>query len=47
MKILSLIAVLMLSLGLAGCNTTRGFGQDVEAVGDTIEDTAEEASENF
>lgn len=47
MKNLTIISLLLMALGLAGCNTTRGFGQDVEAVGDTIEDSAEEASENF
>ncbi len=28
--------------GLAGCNTTEGFGKDVEAAGDAISDEAEE-----
>lgn len=29
------------------CNTTRGFGQDVEAAGEGIEDTAEDAEEEL
>ena len=33
--------------GLAGCNTTRGVGQDVQAAGDAIEETAEEAEEEL
>lgn len=27
-------------LGAAGCNTVEGFGEDVEAAGDAIEDEA-------
>ena len=27
----------------SGCNTTRGVGQDIEALGDGIADTAEDA----
>lgn len=29
--------------GLSACNTTEGFGRDVEAAGDAIEDTAQDA----
>ena len=32
---------------IAGCNTTRGFGQDVEATGEAIEEAAEEAKEKL
>ena len=32
---------------LSGCNTTRGFGQDIEAAGDVIEETAEDAKNNL
>lgn len=43
-KTLGLFAVLLVlvSLALGGCNTTRGVGQDVEALGDAIEDEAAE-----
>ena len=34
-----------LALGVTGCNTTRGVGQDIEAAGDAIEDAAEDASD--
>ena len=39
------LLVLLTSLGfmVAGCNTTRGIGQDIEATGDAIEDAAEDA----
>lgn len=36
-------ALLLLGLlALGGCNTTQGVGEDVEALGDTIEDKATE-----
>lgn len=35
--------LLLISLGLLGCNTTRGLGQDIEAVGESIEEAAENA----
>jgi predicted small secreted protein len=39
---LSLAGALGLMLGLAACNTVEGFGEDVEAAGDAIEDEASE-----
>ena len=45
-KLTSSIAValftLILMLGLNGCNTMSGIGEDLEAAGDAIEDEAEE-----
>jgi predicted small secreted protein len=38
-----LIVLGMTSAGLAGCNTTAGVGRDIEATGDFIEDSAEDA----
>jgi entericidin B len=35
--------ILLLSIGLAGCHTTAGIGQDLEAAGSAIEREAEEA----
>ena len=46
MKILNatlLLMVLALVGGLAGCNTTSGVGQDIEAAGGAIEGAAEDA----
>ena len=40
MKIITTIAALSLAFLLAGCNTMRGFGQDVQKVGDKIEEKA-------
>ncbi len=34
-------------LSLAGCNTTRGVGQDIQAAGESIEDFAEETREDL
>lgn len=41
-SLLSLSAIL-----IAGCNTTGGFGQDVEATGEAIEEAAEETREKI
>lgn len=44
-----LTASLVIILGAAGvsitqgCNTTKGAGQDIEELGDTIEDAADDA----
>lgn len=40
LKLLSLITLLTISL--AACNTIEGAGQDIEAGGDAIEDSARE-----
>lgn len=38
-----LAALALPSVALTGCNTSKGFGKDVESVGDEIQDEAEEA----
>ncbi|MEL6465909.1 MAG: entericidin A/B family lipoprotein [Pseudomonadota bacterium] len=40
MKRLLMIAAL---LGLAACETTEGFGRDVQTLGNSIEDESQEA----
>ncbi|OSN08237.1 entericidin [Lonsdalea iberica] len=35
-----LTAVLLITTLLSGCNTTRGFGQDVQKLGSSISRTA-------
>lgn len=40
-------ATLLLLFALSACNTTQGFGEDVEAAGDAIEETAEEAEDEL
>jgi predicted small secreted protein len=37
--------LICISLALAGCNTTAGAGRDIEATGDFIEDSAEDAKD--
>lgn len=33
----------VIGIAVAGCNTTAGVGRDIEATGDFIEDTADDA----
>jgi predicted small secreted protein len=40
MKTIATAAVIAVALLLAGCNTVRGFGQDLQKVGDKIEEKA-------
>ena len=37
MKKIGLILVALWAVALAGCNTMRGFGQDVEKAGEAIQ----------
>jgi len=39
-KTTAALLALFVSLALAGCNTVRGFGQDVQKVGDKLENAA-------
>lgn len=39
-----LLFLLAIVLTLTGCYTIRGIGQDVEAAGEAVEETAEEAA---
>ena len=36
----TLFALLLIAVALAGCNTMKGFGQDVQKVGEKIEGAA-------
>jgi predicted small secreted protein len=38
--VLIMFCAVCLSLASAGCQTTRGFGKDVEKLGDNIQDGA-------
>jgi predicted small secreted protein len=40
MKTIATLFVLSFVLALAGCNTVRGAGQDVQKAGEKIEDAA-------
>lgn len=47
MKKLSIIWALLMAMSLAACNTTRGFGEDVEATGEGIQKVAERTEEEL
>lgn len=36
-----------LAVGLAGCNTTAGIGEDIEATGEKITEVAEDAKDEI
>lgn len=38
-------ALVLLLLSLTACNTVAGVGRDVEAVGDAVEDTAQDCGD--
>ena len=40
MKAITIATLVAFATLLAGCNTVRGFGQDVQKVGDKIEEKA-------
>ena len=40
MKTLTMVFIASLTLLISGCNTFRGVGQDVQKVGEKIEDAA-------
>lgn len=44
---LKLALVMLGLLGLAACNTTAGFGEDVEATGEAIERTADDVKDEM
>lgn len=46
MKLTAFVLSILLTLGLAGCNTMEGIGEDMGAAGDSIDREAEE-SKNY
>ena len=40
--LITLMLTIFFAGGIAGCNTTRGIGQDVEAAGEGIEEELED-----
>lgn len=47
MKLIYWLFAIVFTLTLAGCNTVRGVGQDVEAAGDAIGDLADDAEDEL
>jgi entericidin B len=45
-KVLYLLALLLVAFAASACNTTRGVGQDIEATGEAIENTAEDSMDD-
>jgi predicted small secreted protein len=41
------LVLLLLALAVAGCNTMRGLGADIEVAGDALNDTAGELQRGF
>jgi entericidin B len=39
--IVSVLSILILSLGLTACNTMKGLGQDVEKGGEKVQNSAD------
>lgn len=39
-KLIATLGILMFAVGLTGCNTFRGMGQDVERGGEKVQDAA-------
>jgi predicted small secreted protein len=40
-KLISLLSILMFSIGLSACNTMQGFGKDVERGGEKVQNAAD------
>jgi predicted small secreted protein len=45
LKIVTISCLAAAGFGLNGCNTIEGVGEDVEAAGDAISDTARDAKD--
>jgi predicted small secreted protein len=37
------LALVLMGMGVSGCNTTEGFGQDMQSAGEELEEEADEA----
>ena len=46
-RIVLSVLIGMFGAAAAGCNTTRGIGQDIEATGEKIEEVAEETKDRM
>lgn len=46
MRKLVILAILAAAMTTTACNTVKGAGEDVSAVGDAVSDTAEQAKPN-
>lgn len=39
------LALVLMGVSVSACNTTEGFGKDMQSAGEAVEDTAEDASD--
>lgn len=39
------LALVLMGGSVSACNTTEGFGKDMQSAGEAVEETAEDASE--
>ena len=47
MRFLTWLSMIALLLTQAACNTTRGVGEDIEAAGEAVSETAQETEEEL
>ena len=45
-KMISVLGILIASIGLTACNTMQGFGKDVERGGEKVQDAATGAQQS-
>lgn len=39
------LALMLMGASVSACNTTEGFGQDMQSAGEAVEDTANDAKD--
>lgn len=44
-KMISILGILIFSIGLTACNTMKGFGKDVERGGEKVQGAATDAQQ--
>ncbi len=47
MKLLATLFAILFAVGISGCNTISGAGQDVEAAGEAVKDAAEDTKDEL
>lgn len=46
-KVISILGVLMFSIGLSACNTMKGMGQDIERGGERMQGAADRQQQDL
>jgi entericidin B len=47
MDLIKMLTVLLFAAGLAACNTMEGAGEDIEAGGETVSETARDVEDEI